>query len=89
MAVWTDQQINRSTPMVTEAFKEPAQTNPHFIYSLERDQLFRTDLLTGEQACHRVPAYQFILECSWRVDVGTYGILQALSLLDEPHRKLT
>jgi hypothetical protein len=40
---------------------------PTFIYSYvqQTNQLWRTDLLTGEQSCHKVRSYSFTPGCSW------------------------
>jgi hypothetical protein len=38
---------------------------PQFIYSCKSDQLLRANLLTGEQSCHRLPAYKCKVYCRW------------------------
>jgi lambda repressor-like predicted transcriptional regulator len=57
-------QLGSST---SEYHGEPAQSNPQFIYSYTggTDQLFRTNLLTGEQSSHQVPNHVFKISCRW------------------------
>jgi hypothetical protein len=45
----------------------PEDDHPRFIYSykFDTDKLWKTDLTTGEQSCHRVPFHRFMIGCSW------------------------
>jgi hypothetical protein len=57
------------TPPRTEETKHPQSTKPPyaFLYSCKEDtnQLYRVNLLTGEESSHKVPHYQFKEYCRW------------------------
>jgi hypothetical protein len=72
---------NRSPPLITEQTKEPhmsdatktlsepqdSDTVPTFFYACEykTSRLYRTNLLTGEQICLKVPSQKFKYYCRW------------------------
>jgi hypothetical protein len=67
---------SRSPPTTTEETKQPRepiktlpkpQHTPTFLYSCEEHtkKLHKVNLLTGEQSCHQIPAYKFMLYCRW------------------------
>jgi hypothetical protein len=57
------------SPPTTEETKHPQPTTPHhtFLYSCKEftNQLYRVNLLTGEESSHEVPHYQFKEGCRW------------------------
>jgi lambda repressor-like predicted transcriptional regulator len=62
---------SRSPPTTIEETKQPTitlpQHTPTFFYCCQIyfNKLIRVNLLTGEQSCHEVPAYQFRDGCRW------------------------
>jgi hypothetical protein len=49
----------------TELPNTGSTVRPQFIYICRPDQLFRVNLLTGEQSCYQMAAYQFKTWCRW------------------------
>jgi hypothetical protein len=58
-------QENRETLNQLQAPQLHQDTLPTYIYSFDKYQLFRTNLVTGEQSSHNVPSYTFKRFFSW------------------------
>jgi hypothetical protein len=73
----------------TELSVTRSTVRPKFIYCCRyyTDQLLRTNLLTGEQSCHKIPGYEFKIDFRWSelpggsllITGGFEGYISALS----------
>jgi hypothetical protein len=91
---------SRSPPATTEETKQPSQSTktlpkpqhshiPTFFYCCKRwsNKLRRVNLLTGEQAYHKVPSYRFLKACRWsELPGGSLLITGGIGPVREPVR---